>query len=382
MTILFIYNNALNPEVGGTERATKLVMDELERRGHKAIGILHSSRETPDRFFLNGTPIESLSGFLSENNVDVVVNQIAFHYWLLESFLDNGGRQWKNKGGRIISFMHLDPTPEPSKKIRLYFEDWQNKSTWGKLKRLLLIGYLPFLNHKIRVIYRHSLRFLYDQSDRYVLLSKSFKEVFVKLSRLSDTSKLRYITNMLTFDEIESADLIPKKEKSVIVVARLDDEQKNISFIIDVWNSIIDHHGYTLHIIGEGKDRDKLLLKSAGVKDIVFEGHQSPRKWYRNARISLMASPREGWGLTITESLQNGVVPIVLNTSSVFKDIIDNGSNGYLIDSKSEYIDKLELLLTNDGLRDKMAEKALDSATRYLPSTVGGKWDYILSELK
>lgn len=34
MTILFLYDSPLRPEAGGTERATKLVVDEMERRGH------------------------------------------------------------------------------------------------------------------------------------------------------------------------------------------------------------------------------------------------------------------------------------------------------------------------------------------------------------
>ena len=60
MTILFIYDSPLRPEAGGTERATKLVMDELQRKGHRTIGLLHTSRLDPDNFFLNGEPINPL----------------------------------------------------------------------------------------------------------------------------------------------------------------------------------------------------------------------------------------------------------------------------------------------------------------------------------
>ncbi|MBG6062538.1 hypothetical protein IWX83_002338 [Flavobacterium sp. CG_9.1] len=53
MTILFMYDSPLNPEAGGTERATKLVMDEMERRGHTCIGLLHFNQGSTDEFFLN-----------------------------------------------------------------------------------------------------------------------------------------------------------------------------------------------------------------------------------------------------------------------------------------------------------------------------------------
>ena len=97
MTILFIYDSLLVPEVGGTERATKLVMDEMELRGNKCIGILHFNQDNPDEYFLNGLRIESLTDFLNDNEVDLVVNQIAYHSWLLKSFLVNGGKEWYEK---------------------------------------------------------------------------------------------------------------------------------------------------------------------------------------------------------------------------------------------------------------------------------------------
>lgn len=47
-----MYDSPLLPEKGGTERATKLVVDELNRRGHTAIGLLHFNQDNPDEYFL------------------------------------------------------------------------------------------------------------------------------------------------------------------------------------------------------------------------------------------------------------------------------------------------------------------------------------------
>jgi len=382
MKILFLYNSPLKPEVGGTERATRLVMDELERRGYETIGLLHSNRERPGHFYLNGTPVDSLHEFLVTNQVDVVVNQIAYHHWLLSDFLKYGGREWRDKGGNIISFMHLDPTPAPKKKLAVYFDDWNKKSFIGKIKRLLLILYLPCLNRKIDTSYRDGLRYVYDNSDRYILMSESFTKIFSELSGLKDLSKVRYITNMLTFPDIEPPEIVSQKDKTVLVVARLDDEQKNISFIIDVWKSISNHKGHILHIIGDGQDRKKLEIRASGVKDIIFDGQQNPHPFYKQAKIFLMASPREGWGLTLTESLQCGVVPIVLNTSSVFSDIITNDRNGFLVNDKDGFKNRLELLISNQFTYETMALNGLKSATRFTPNMVGDKWDNLFQELE
>lgn len=53
MNLLFMYYCPLRQEAGGTERATKLVMDEMESRGHTCIGLLHFNQGSPDEFFLN-----------------------------------------------------------------------------------------------------------------------------------------------------------------------------------------------------------------------------------------------------------------------------------------------------------------------------------------
>lgn len=381
MNILFIYDAPLRSEAGGTERATSLVMAELTRRGHTCTGIIHWDQQKPDMQFLNGKKIDSLYEFLNEHQIEVVVNQIAFHPRFLGQFLAHGGQQWKNEGGKIVSFMHLDPTPEPRKKLITFFTDWNSKSIVGKIKRLIYVLSLPYFNHKTDKEYKLGLRYLYDNSDRYILMSKSFLRVFKELAKLQDTSKVRFIPNMLTFPDIATCDDLSSKENKVLIVARLDDMQKNISFMINAWSHIRNHNGYKLHILGDGQDKEALQKKARNVRDLTFEGAQSPLSWYQKAKIFLMASPREGWGLTITESLQNGVVPIVLNTSTVFKDIITDGENGYLVNNQEQFQDKLFLLMSDENLRTLIACNCLHSAFRFTPRIVGELWEKMLNEI-
>ncbi len=379
--ILFIYDAPLRPEAGGTERATKLVMDELSNRGYNCKGILHFNQAEPENQYLNGEKISSIYEFLKQNKIDIVVNQIAFHPRFLNQFLNLGGKRWKEEGGKIISFMHLDPTPAPRKKICSYLTGLKNKNIIGILKRLIYISLLPVYNYNSLKKYRYGLKEIYEKSDRYILMSNSFIPIFANLARLDNTEKIRIIPNMLTFPKIANESILERKEKIVLVVARLDDEQKNISFIIDAWSKIKDHRGYKLHIVGDGTDREKLHQKAKLTSNIIFEGQQSPLQWYERAKIFLMASPREGWGLTITESLQNGVVPIVLNTSTVFNDIIQHRENGYLANNKIDYILYLSELLNDDIKLRNIGLNGLKSAYRYSNKIIGDKWDNLLNDL-
>ena len=377
-----MYDSPLHPEVGGTERATKLVMDELERRGHICIGLLHFNQNNPDDYFLNGARIESLKDFLAENHVDVVINQIAFHYWLLEEFLSHGGQEWKDKGGKIVSFMHFDPDFKDLFYASV-FAGWKQLSWFRKIKKIGLFFYMPYLKHISQKIKDNSYRYIYDRSDAFVVMSPSYIPKIVYHAKLKDDSKMRIITNMLTFPEIANATILDKKEKSVLVVSRMDENQKKISIILKVWRGIKDKNGYTLEIVGTGRDAHKYQewVQKNNLKDVKFHGHQPPLPYYQKASIFLMASPSEGWGLTITESIQNGVVPVVMNTSSVFYDIIEDGKTGFLANTKEEFASYLQRLIDDDYLRSKMAKAGLKSACSFTSENVGEKWESMLNDI-
>lgn len=380
MNILFMYDSPLLPEKGGTERATKLVMDELTRRGHTCIGLLHFNQENPDEYFLNGERILSLYDYLQQNHIDIVVNQIAFHYWLLKEFFAHGGLEWKEKGGKIISFMHFDPdiTYTP---INSFYRGFWEKDFVHKIKRLGYFFFIPKFRHQYKKTRIESFRYIYENSDRYVLMSPSYVDTLHNLTKIENMDKAYVITNMLTFPKIEDDSILSRKDKIVLVVSRLDENQKKISSIIQIWKSIQDHNGYSLHIIGSGKDKEYLQKLAKKCNNIFFEGQQDPLSWYQKAQVFMLTSPREGWGLTITESLQNGVVPIVMNTSKVFSDIIIDGKTGYLVNNKREFADKLQQLITDDTLRHKMAKEGLRSASRFSPQVVGDNWENLIKQL-
>ena len=382
MNILFIYDSPMNPEKGGTERSTSLVMDELEKRGHKCLGFLHFNQDNPQEYFYNNVRVPCLLEFLTNHHIDVVVNQIAFHQWLLKAFLDNGGREWKSRGGKIISFMHFDPSDVPFNITNL-FRDFGKKNLYAKVKRIGLLFYLPFLLKRMRKERHLSFRYIYEESDKYILMSKAFIPIFCKKAGIEYNEKLHVITNMLTFPTIQHKSILDTKDKRVIVVARLDEKQKKISTILKVWHQLKDHHTYILQIIGSGKDEQfyKDLVRKMGIKDVEFCGQQSPLDYYLKARIFLMSSPAEGWGLTITESMQNGVVPIVMNTSVVFQDIIDHKQNGFLAGSINEFREYLNKLLIHDTERRKIALNALNKVSQFCSSKVGDDWDNLLKQL-
>lgn len=140
---------------------------------------------------------------------------------------------------------------------------------------------------------------------------------------------------------------------------------------------------WTLKIVGDGWHLAdyKNYVFNHHIPNISFEGRQNPEPYYDEASIFLMTSGFEGWGLTLTESLQKGVVPVVMNTASIFQDIIDSGYNGFLTKGSNinSFVKQVYLLMQSPMLLRKMQENALESASKFTIENTINKWDKLLS---
>ena len=202
----------------------------------------------------------------------------------------------------------------------------------------------------------------------------------------NEYSRLVAINNPLTFDDISNTDVIYEKKKIVLVCARMSEYHKRISIILKAWKMLQKSdvaHNWTLILLGDGPDleRYKKYVIANNIQNIKFEGQQSPELYYRAASIMLLTSSAEGWGLTITESLQRGVVPIVMNSSPVFEDMIQDGINGFLTPNNNirMFKNKIMKLMTDAVVLRNMQFAALASAEAFSLEKTMAKWDKIIS---
>lgn len=378
MTILWIYNMPLVPEAGGTERITSLVAKGLSALGHKCMGMLVFSGNN-DTMTYDGQPVADLYAFLRENSVDIVINQIAYARWLLDAFLSRGGARWHSEGGKIISCLHFDPKPAS---VLYYFKSKRHKTLRDYVTMAKLAVFAPYYSHKQERETGEIYNWVYDNSDWYVTLSLSHFPYFQRITRRQEYKKLRAINNPLTFSEISDESILDEKRRVVLVCSRMDEYQKRISLVLKAWEMIQDKseaNGWTLKILGTGPDMDRYIDYSVShnLRNVMFEGQHSPESYYREADILLMTSIGiEGWGLTLTESLQRGVVPVVMNTCSVYSDIITHGYNGYLSegDSLKEFTNHVLSLMSDSPTRRTMQLHALESASRFTLERTMEKW--------
>ncbi len=381
MTILWIYNMPLIPEAGGTERITSLVVKGLSERGYKCLGILEFKEGAKDMIY-EGEKVEDLYSFLKDNHVDVVINQIAYATWLLRDFLDRGGRRWHSEGGRIISCLHFDPCNPSYKQLLKSQEKISLRVRLDIVKHTIFSSYYRrFKEQREGKVYNE----IYDNSDVFLILSKCHKPYMQKVMRRKDYDKITAINNPLTFPCIATDRDLDKKNKTVLVCARMSEYHKRISLILKTWKRLGEQgitKGWTLKFVGEGPDleRYKKYVKDNGIDNAIFYGQQSPLPFYEEASVLLLTSSAEGWGLVLTEALQNGAVPVVMNSSPVYSDIIDNSYNGYLTPDGNikVFARHLKSLLTDSRRMNVMQHNALVSAHKFTIDKTIDQWEAIL----
>lgn len=385
MSILWIYDKVIDPQAGGTERATHLVMSALADRGYQTAGFL-VFRQDPPREICDERAdlVDDLYEFLQRNDVHVVINQIGYSKWLLEEFLARGGQRWKDEGGRIVTKLHFDPRMFPTGLSEL-LRHWRRRSPKQKLRRLARIALLPLERRKAVRILREAYTYLIEQSDHFVVLSDLHLKSLHAVSGTALLERVHSIPNPNTYPAPISTDRVARKTRTVLMVTRLDEPQKRISLALKVWARVMtsgDHMDWALRIVGTGEyDSDyREQVRSKRIPNVEFLGRRDPEPIYEEASIYLHTAKREGWGMTIVEAMQKGAVPIVMDSSPVFGEIIEDGRTGILT-KNGDVVDcaaRLVELMRDKTLRDRIALNAIESTRRHDLDRIIEKWSEIL----
>lgn len=240
-----------------------------------------------------------------------------------------------------------------------------------------------FSIHKIinlRPRYRKGNKQSYELCDAFVMLSLYYLDKFAKDNNIKNDHKLYVIANPY---EVTCNDLIPK-EKIVLVVARLNNQQKRIDRVLQFWKKFHKNEdGWKLMIVGDGVDLDMLkrMAISLGLTDYFFEGHSdNPMSYYSRAMIFMMTSDVEGFGMVLIEAMSARCVPVAMNCFLALPDIVANRQNGMIVekDDISGMVTSTEYVIAHF---DEMAIHAQESVKRFDVEIIVNKWEKLFNSL-
>lgn len=182
-----------------------------------------------------------------------------------------------------------------------------------------------------------------------------------------------------SFEKQLSADVVQKSHK-IISVGRLD-LFKNFADQIMMMKTIVQHYPeYTLHIYGEGRDRDHLekLIIENNLQDHVFlEGLSSdlgPK--YAESDFFIFTSLAEGFGMVLVEAMQRSLPVVAYRCPCGPGDIITHGEDGFLVEvgDRAQFTAYVLKLIEDQELRERMSAAALRKSEQYSAEVIMPRW--------
>lgn len=389
MNILFLLKSF---EVGGLEVVTTTLANKFQEEGHKVVIWTFSEGKTSlvsrlDEnvklvygfgFNLSKCNINALRTVLIDEKIQIVINQWGLPF-IPAYVLKKASRGIPVK---IIAVYHNDPSTNGRlKDVEIAME---------KSRNIVIYLGLTMKYWLYRQITAASMRYVYRNSDGYMVLSQSFVEGFKNFTGIKKAERLIVQTNPVTINNRGYEYHFEKKKKELVFVGRIDYNQKRVSRIIETWSLLERNHpDWVLRIVGDGPERVNIesLTKKLGLKNVVFEGFQYPRSYYESASILILTSEYEGFGLVVVEAMSFGVVPVVYGSYSAIYDIISDGVDGVILPYNKEGYDarfaaeKINSLMSDVETRNKLANAAIVTTQKYSVESIVDSWENLFSIL-
>ncbi len=164
---------------------------------------------------------------------------------------------------------------------------------------------------------------------------------------------------------------IPTDLPLVVQVSRFD-KWKDPQGVVDAFEIARKEIDCTLVLVGniatddpEGQDVFTALCQRAAERIRILSVQDSAlvNALQRKAAVVLQKSIREGFGLTVTEAMWKGAAVIGARTGGIAHQI-DDGVNGFLVDSVEETAERIVALLKDRSLAVRLGQKAKESVRR------------------
>ena len=221
--------------------------------------------------------------------------------------------------------------------------------------------------------------------DLYQVLTPCFKK---------DLEKILGIPVVVIPNAVEPTNLsnIERGEKSsytILAVGRVEGENKRPFITIQSFAEICDKYpNWFLDFYGPVTDEAymqeiQLFIKKHNLENrIRYKGiSKNLQPIYETADILGFPSKYEGFSVVMAEAMEAGLPVIGFKDSPGVNEMIIDDYNGFLVESTKEYTEKLELLMMNYSLRNKMALQSHKSVENLSNGDVWNRWEYTMQQL-
>ena len=240
-----------------------------------------------------------------------------------------------------------------------------SRSSWRKRIRMLLSA--GFVNWYQGVVYQNV--------DRFVAFSKKAERYLTR--RGVDKNRISTQIQVVPSSLLESSSGHTKRpqrttdDKVTILSLGYLRWKKGIDVLIEAYKQVATTNT-ELIIAGSGPEEKRLKALAGDRNDIRFVGYveeESKSEYYIDSDIFVLSTRRDPWGLVINEAMYYGLP--VITTSAAGSEWIING-NGFVIkpDDSDALADRLERLINNKDMRQKMGRRSRNETEAFEPDTM------------
>lgn len=154
----------------------------------------------------------------------------------------------------------------------------------------------------------------------------------------------------------------------ILYIGRLAQE-KNVSALLHAATKL--RSPYIIDIVGDGPFMKALQQTDQKLNvHAIFHGRKKDvEQFYKTARLFVLPSKYESFGLVLLEAMACGL-PVVAfrpseNILTASDEIIDDSTNGFLVDNIGDMSKKLDILLKDDSLWKTFSENAICKARSF-----------------
>lgn len=195
-----------------------------------------------------------------------------------------------------------------------------------------------------------------------IFVSNDAKDVFINQFEQLEP-KCRVINNIIDYEKIlklseEKIKDYENKEKTILYVGRLTEEDKKISRIIEVSKKLKeDGMKFKVLIVGDGKDKEDYIKQVSKLnleENIIFLGKKkNPYPYFKKSNFLILTSEYEGFPVVYNEAKILSL-PILTTNVSDSKQIVE-GKYGIVTNKNIEdiYINAKKMLQEGFKIKDK-----------------------------
>ena len=389
MNILFFYR--IYPEYGGVEVVTTVLANQMASDGNNVTIV---SFEQP-HMELTSQLVDGINLIKLEYPVFSIVNVNRLHQILLERNIDVIVNQWGlpfkttmlckkaicGTNCKLVSVLHGSPY---TSKVIIKAQD-----KYKQARNIFVKSFYYIILFVKQQIVKWSIRYNVRNNSRYVLLSKAFVNPLINYAHISNAQNVIAIGNPITIKVDLNNYSIDNKKNQILYVGRMDYENKRVNRIVETWERVYkDFKEWELVLVGDGPHKSELIMyvKTHNIDRVRFEDFRKepPINFYKDAKIFMLTSDLEGFGLVVIESMAYGVTPIVYGSYEAIYDIIDNGVNGFVTPKPYNAIfteEKLRLLLSDKNLCKNMGLSAMEKARKFTLDSVINQWYAMFNDI-